>query len=69
MEGIYSAVVALCVLIAVLWIILPFAVFGIKSRLDRTNETLEEIKTELRKARLDGPSVAELIEARRRAGS
>jgi hypothetical protein len=67
MEGMYAALVVLGLLIAVLWIILPFAVFGIKSRLDRTNALLDDIKLELRQGQQ--ASITELIELRRRAGS
>lgn len=36
------------ILLAVLWIALPFAVFGIKARMDRTNALLEDLLAELR---------------------
>ncbi len=57
--GLFGFAVAIClVVLAVLWFILPFAVFGTKQRLDRlissTNavvETLEGIHYELRELR------------------
>ncbi len=36
------------IIIGVLWIILPFAVFGIKSRLDKIINLLEEINRNLK---------------------
>lgn len=36
------------ILLAVLWIALPFAVFGIKARMDRTNALLEDLLAEVR---------------------
>jgi len=38
--------------LAVLWIALPFAVFGIKEKLNRINEQLGDIKTVLEQGRL-----------------
>ena len=37
------------IIIGILWSILPFAVFGIKPRLDKINNTLEKILEELKK--------------------
>lgn len=34
----------LALLLSVLWIALPFAVFGLKRRIDRSNELLREIR-------------------------
>ncbi len=36
------------IIVGVLWIILPFAVFGIKSRLDKIINLLEEINRKLK---------------------
>lgn len=61
--------ILLAFVIAVLWIVLPFAVFGIKSRLDETNRLLAELRdAQKRPATPTGAeaSVEELI-ARRRA--
>jgi len=43
--GIIGGLFVFCffLFLAILWIILPFAVFGIKSRLDKTNKLLENI--------------------------
>ena len=40
--------VVFSVVLAILWAILPFAVFGTKDRLDRVSSQLEEIKTALK---------------------
>ncbi|NYT46266.1 hypothetical protein [Pollutimonas thiosulfatoxidans] len=39
-------VALIALLIAILWIALPFAVFGIKSRLDRIIQLLEQQRSE-----------------------
>jgi hypothetical protein len=41
-------VVAVSASVAILWLLLPFAVFGIKGRLDRALREAEEIKNEIR---------------------
>lgn len=72
MEGLGGAAIAVMVLIGILWIVLPFAVFGIKSRLDETNRLLAELRDVLKARPSDEPSVAELIamrRARERGGS
>lgn len=35
------ALILFWIFVAILWVLLPFAVFGIKKRLDKTNELLE----------------------------
>lgn len=40
--GFYLAMVALAVIVLVLWICLPFAVFGVKPLLQRQVDLLEE---------------------------
>lgn len=47
--GVLLILIVLALVILVLWIILPFAVFGLKSRLDTTNQLLEAILSELRR--------------------
>ena len=37
-------IILFLLVLAVLWLLLPFAVFGIKSRLDKMNETLSRIE-------------------------
>lgn len=53
--GVVLAIVFFLLLLAILWIILPFAVFGIKNRLDtiikvadKASERLERIERQLR---------------------
>lgn len=46
---ILSIVLIFLVILAILWIALPFAVFGIKERLDRMNKELADIKTILQR--------------------
>ena len=65
-DGLIAVLALFLLLLAVLWIILPFAVFGLKARAERTNELLAEIRDAL-KARPDLPSVAEIV-AKRQAG-
>lgn len=65
MEGLLVAALVLGTIITVLWIVLPFAVFGLKARQDRTNELLAEL-VELSKGQSrPEPSVAEIIAMRR----
>jgi len=35
------------ILTALLWIFLPFAIFGMKPRIDKLNKTLDDIRAEL----------------------
>lgn len=42
-SGIGMAIIMLAFITAVLWVFLPFAVYGIKKRIDKTNELLQAI--------------------------
>lgn len=55
--GIYMVLIVLAIIVAILWILLPFAVFGLKdlmrkvlSEQRRTNELLERIAGQPRQA-------------------
>ncbi len=41
--SIFILVILFLILLAILWIVLPFAVFGIKNRMDKLNKNLLEI--------------------------
>ena len=43
----FVALLSFGVLLIVIWILLPFAVFGIKARLDKMNTRLNEINAHL----------------------
>jgi uncharacterized protein YoxC len=47
-NGALIAFILLAVATLVLWVILPFAVFGIKGRLDKMLKVLEDIRDEAR---------------------
>jgi hypothetical protein len=49
LAGLMGPLALFAIVIGILWAILPFAVFGIKSRIDRGNELLESIRDELRR--------------------
>jgi hypothetical protein len=67
-QGTFGALGVLFLLaLGVLWLFVPFALFGLKGRIDRTNDLLEDIKLELRSGQQ--ASISELIELRRRADS
>ena len=57
--GIFGVVgVLFLVVIAVLWFFLPFAVFGVKDRLDNGNAELKKIRIELEKLNINNDSVS-----------
>ena len=77
MEGLFtdgdSIYLLLVVIVAVLWIFLPFAIFGTKDRLDqlivetsKTNKLLEEILDEVSRSVLN-LEVEQIINAPRRS--
>ena len=45
---IFIIIILLLILLAILWFVLPFAVFGIKKRMDKLNKNLIEISKVLR---------------------
>jgi len=43
MEWIFISYGLILLVLTIVWVILPFAVFGINKRLDRTNEKLDRL--------------------------
>jgi hypothetical protein len=50
-QGTFGALGVLFLLaLGVLWLFVPFALFGLKGRIDRTNDLLEQIRDSLQRA-------------------
>lgn len=64
-SGLIVFLTLLAIVVGLLWLVLPFAIFGIKSRLDHTNRLLTEVRDALKRPGMSEPSVQELIALRR----
>lgn len=51
--GFVVIIILFLVVLAILWFLLPFAVFGIKDRLNKQIMILESIRMELKKIRIE----------------
>lgn len=49
MEWMFVTYALILFVLTIVWIILPFAVFGINKRLDKTNEKLDQLISLLKK--------------------
>lgn len=58
-----TVLVSFGVLLIVIWVLLPFAVFGVKARLDRVNTRLNEANARLEAATEHLAQIAQLLES------
>lgn len=66
LDWILPILITSVIVLTILWIILPFAVFGIKGRQDRTLEKMDTLISEAKKATLELRAARETLQ--RQAG-